>query len=74
MFCNSHMIIQHKLSHDGEYEELVVTEDSKIVLNQLRVSEQGLYRCLLQDQKGTTLSRIYFNLTGEKYGSIKWIV
>ncbi|XP_073723772.1 izumo sperm-egg fusion protein 1 [Misgurnus anguillicaudatus] len=53
----------NNLSHDGEYEELVVTEDSKIVLNQLRVNEQGLYRCLLQDQKGTTLSRIYFNLT-----------
>lgn len=50
------------LSHEGEYEELVVTEDSKIVLNQLRVSEQGVYRCLLQDQKATTLSRIYFNL------------
>ncbi|KAI7797758.1 izumo sperm-egg fusion protein 1 [Triplophysa rosa] len=50
------------LSHEGEYEELVVTEDSKIVLNQLRVNEQGVYRCLLQDQKATTLSRIYFYL------------
>ncbi|KAA0713807.1 hypothetical protein E1301_Tti015556 [Triplophysa tibetana] len=50
------------LSHKGEYEELVVTEDSKIVLNQLRVNEQGVYRCLLQDQKKTTLSRIYFYL------------
>ncbi|XP_056628523.1 izumo sperm-egg fusion protein 1 isoform X2 [Triplophysa dalaica] len=50
------------LSHEGGYEELVVTEDSKIVLNQLRVNEEGVYRCLLQDQKNTTLSRIYFYL------------
>ncbi|XP_051508822.1 izumo sperm-egg fusion protein 1 [Myxocyprinus asiaticus] len=53
---------EKNLSHEGEYEVLVVSEESKIVLNQLRFSEQGMYRCLLQDQTGTTLSRIYFRL------------
>lgn len=43
---------------------LVVTEESKIVLNQLTTNEEGMYRCLLQDQKGTVLSRIYFKLKG----------
>ncbi|XP_073765135.1 izumo sperm-egg fusion protein 1 isoform X4 [Danio rerio] len=47
---------------DGEYEELVVTKESKIVLNQLSVSEEGSYRCLLKDQKGTALSRTFFQL------------
>lgn len=60
------LFIHCKLSHEGVYEELVVTEDSKIALNQLRVNEQGMYRCLLQDQKATTLSRIYFYLKGKQ--------
>ncbi|XP_043103354.1 izumo sperm-egg fusion protein 1 [Puntigrus tetrazona] len=53
---------EKNLSHDGEYEELVVTEESKIVLNQLKVNEGGTYRCLLRDQTGTTLSRTRFKL------------
>ncbi|TRY92844.1 hypothetical protein DNTS_015600 [Danionella cerebrum] len=50
------------LTEEVEYEELVVTKDSKIVLNQLRVSEGGTYRCLLMDQKGTEVSRMHFIL------------
>ncbi|XP_052459857.1 izumo sperm-egg fusion protein 1-like [Carassius gibelio] len=53
---------EKNLSQDGEYEVLVVTEESKIVLNQLKVNEEGTYRCLLQDQKDTALSRMYFKL------------
>ncbi|XP_067250050.1 izumo sperm-egg fusion protein 1 [Chanodichthys erythropterus] len=53
---------EKNLPHDGEYEVLVVTEESKIVLNQLTINEEGTYRCLLQDQKGTVLSRMYFKL------------
>ncbi|XP_048065857.1 izumo sperm-egg fusion protein 1 [Megalobrama amblycephala] len=53
---------EKNLPHGGEYEVLVVTEESKIVLNQLTINEEGTYRCLLQDQKGTVLSRMYFKL------------
>ncbi|XP_073675896.1 izumo sperm-egg fusion protein 1 [Garra rufa] len=53
---------EKNLPHEGEYEALVVTEESKIVLNQLKVNEEGTYRCLLQDQRGTALSRMYFKL------------
>ncbi|KAK1787088.1 hypothetical protein P4O66_017468, partial [Electrophorus voltai] len=49
-------------SAEDDYEVLVVTEDSKIVLNQLSVREQGVYRCLLLDKKRTALSRMYFIL------------
>ncbi|KAL7827293.1 hypothetical protein SRHO_G00330110 [Serrasalmus rhombeus] len=49
-------------AEDG-FEVVVVTEDSKIVLNQLSVGEQGVYRCLLLDKHGTELSRMYFMLT-----------
>ncbi|NP_001314727.1 izumo sperm-egg fusion protein 1 precursor [Danio rerio] len=54
---------------DGEYEELVVTKESKIVLNQLSVSEEGSYRCLLKDQKGTALSRTFFQLEVKPFPS-----
>ncbi|KAF4070418.1 hypothetical protein AMELA_G00285320 [Ameiurus melas] len=50
-------------SAEDEFEILVVTKDSKIVLNQLSVSEQGVYRCILLDQQGTTLSHTHFILT-----------
>ncbi|XP_017322730.1 izumo sperm-egg fusion protein 1 isoform X2 [Ictalurus punctatus] len=50
-------------SAKDEFEVLVVTKDSKIVLNQLSVSEQGVYRCILLDQHGTTLSHTHFILT-----------
>ncbi|KAK3565387.1 hypothetical protein QTP86_007664 [Hemibagrus guttatus] len=51
-----------KFSAEDEFEILVVTKDSKIVLNQLSVSEQGVYRCFLLDQHGTTLSHTHFML------------
>ncbi|XP_056319348.1 izumo sperm-egg fusion protein 1 [Danio aesculapii] len=57
------------LLFDGEYEELVVTKESKIVLNQLSVSEEGSYRCLLKDQKGTALSRTFFQLKVKPFPS-----
>ncbi|KAB5567823.1 hypothetical protein PHYPO_G00237260 [Pangasianodon hypophthalmus] len=50
-------------SAEDRFEVLVVTKDSKIVLNQLSVSEQGVYRCFLLDQHGTTLSHTLFILT-----------
>ncbi|XP_035235180.1 izumo sperm-egg fusion protein 1 [Anguilla anguilla] len=42
---------------------LVVTPDSRIVLNQLRHDEQGVYRCLLLDNDGTVLSCMHYVLT-----------
>ncbi|KAJ8379240.1 hypothetical protein SKAU_G00000180 [Synaphobranchus kaupii] len=42
---------------------LVVTPDSRIVLNQLRRDEQGVYRCLLLDGDGTVLSCMHYVLT-----------
>ncbi|KAG7332060.1 hypothetical protein KOW79_003894 [Hemibagrus wyckioides] len=50
-------------SAEDEFEILVVTKDSKIVLNQLSMSEQGVYRCFLLDRHGTTLSHTHFILT-----------
>ncbi|KAJ8005774.1 hypothetical protein DPEC_G00121380 [Dallia pectoralis] len=47
---------------EDDFGVLVVTEDSSIVLNQLTVDEEGTYRCLLTDAKGTVLSRTYFLL------------
>eukprot|EP00063_Salmo_salar_P042239 XP_014017074.1 PREDICTED: izumo sperm-egg fusion protein 1 isoform X3 [Salmo salar] len=48
---------------EGDFRVLVVTEDSSVVLNQLHVDEEGMYRCLLTDGKGTVLSRTHFLLT-----------
>uniref|UniRef100_A0AAZ3QRW2 Ig-like domain-containing protein n=1 Tax=Oncorhynchus tshawytscha TaxID=74940 RepID=A0AAZ3QRW2_ONCTS len=48
---------------EGDFRVLVVTEDSSVVLNQLHVDEEGTYRCLLTDGKGTVLSRTHFLLT-----------
>ncbi|KAJ8396916.1 hypothetical protein AAFF_G00012390 [Aldrovandia affinis] len=42
---------------------LVVTPDPKIMLNQLRRDEQGVYRCLLLDGDGTVLSCVHYRLT-----------
>ncbi|XP_028852197.1 izumo sperm-egg fusion protein 1 [Denticeps clupeoides] len=47
----------------SSFETLVVTTESKIVLNQLQVDEAGLYLCLLKDKHGTVFSQIKFNLT-----------
>ncbi|XP_048100431.1 izumo sperm-egg fusion protein 1 isoform X2 [Alosa alosa] len=46
-----------------EFQVLVVTPDSNIILNQLVVAEQGVYLCLLQDNNGTVYSRTSFTLT-----------
>ncbi|XP_062854759.1 izumo sperm-egg fusion protein 1 isoform X2 [Trichomycterus rosablanca] len=48
---------------EDRFDVLVVTQDSKIVLNQLSVSEQGVYRCFLLDRHGITLSHMHFILT-----------
>ncbi|XP_047447493.1 izumo sperm-egg fusion protein 1 [Mugil cephalus] len=48
---------------ESDFKALVVTGDSSVVLNQLRVSEQGTYRCSLQDQNGTVFYRVAFLLT-----------
>ncbi|KAM9475761.1 izumo sperm-egg fusion protein 1 isoform 2-T2 [Clarias gariepinus] len=50
-------------SAEDNFKVLVVTKESKIVLNQLHVTEQGVYRCFLLDQHGTTLSHTRFILT-----------
>ncbi|XP_062307951.1 izumo sperm-egg fusion protein 1 [Osmerus eperlanus] len=48
---------------EGDLQTLVVTEDSSVVLNQLHLSERGLYRCLLLDKNGTVLSKTRFLLS-----------
>ncbi|XP_008279797.1 izumo sperm-egg fusion protein 1 [Stegastes partitus] len=48
---------------ESDFRALVVTDDSSVVLNQLRVDEQGTYRCSLQDQNGTNFYRVTFPLT-----------
>ncbi|KAM6965385.1 izumo sperm-egg fusion protein 1 [Aplochiton taeniatus] len=45
-----------------DFQVLVVTEDSSVVLNQIRLDEQGTYRCLLCDRNGTVFSKITFLL------------
>ncbi|KAG7236775.1 hypothetical protein INR49_000238, partial [Caranx melampygus] len=47
---------------ENDFKALVVTHDSSIVLNQLRVDEQGTYRCSLQHQDGTILYQVTFLL------------
>ncbi|XP_062399847.1 izumo sperm-egg fusion protein 1 [Sardina pilchardus] len=54
--------LQNVTSGD-EFQVLVVTSDSNIVLNQLSVAEQGVYLCLLQDNNGTVYSRTSFTLS-----------
>ena len=53
------------MTSEDEFQGLVVTSDSNIVLNQLEVGEQGVYLCLLQDKNGTVFSRTHFTLTGK---------
>lgn len=52
----------------NDFRVLVVTEDSSVVLNQLRVNEQGTYRCSLQSQNGTIFYQVTFLLTGKTAG------
>lgn len=51
--------------NDGDFKLLIVTDDSSVVLNQLRVNEQGTYRCSLQGRNGTVFYRLHFLLTGQ---------
>lgn len=50
----------------SDFKVLVVTEDSSLVLNQLRLDEEGTYRCSLQGQNGTVFYQVHFLLTGKK--------
>lgn len=56
---------------ENNFKVLVVTEDSSVVLNQLEVNEQGIYRCTLQDREGTVLSQATFLLTGKIFTQIQ---
>ncbi|XP_026042863.1 izumo sperm-egg fusion protein 1 isoform X4 [Astatotilapia calliptera] len=49
--------------NESDFSVLVVTEDSSIVLNQLRLDEEGTYRCSLQAQNGTIFYQATFPLT-----------
>ncbi|XP_028313846.1 izumo sperm-egg fusion protein 1 isoform X3 [Gouania willdenowi] len=42
---------------------LVVTDESSVILNQLSVKDQGIYRCSLQKNNGTIFSQVTFLLT-----------
>ncbi|KAL2086268.1 hypothetical protein ACEWY4_017327 [Coilia grayii] len=52
----------HTVTSEDEFQVLVVTPDSNVVLNQLTLAEQGVYRCLLQGRSGTVFSRTRFTL------------
>ncbi|CAG07802.1 unnamed protein product [Tetraodon nigroviridis] len=52
-----------KTVNESNFIVLVVTEDSSLVLNQLRLDEQGTYRCSLQDQNETVFYQVHFLLT-----------
>ncbi|XP_056134517.1 izumo sperm-egg fusion protein 1 [Lampris incognitus] len=49
-------------SAESDFKALVVTEDSSVVLNQLRGDERGTYRCLLRGRNGTVFSQVTFLL------------
>lgn len=51
---------------ESELKPLVVTEDSYLVLNQLRLDEQGTYRCSLEGRNGIVFYRVLFLLSGKK--------
>ncbi|XP_042343497.1 izumo sperm-egg fusion protein 1 [Plectropomus leopardus] len=48
---------------ESDFQALVVTDDSSVVLNQLNMDEQGTYRCSLRGQNGTVFYRVTFLLT-----------
>jgi len=50
--------------NESDFKALVVTDDSSVVLNQLRVDEQGTYRCSLQGRDGTVFYRVTYPLAG----------
>ncbi|XP_054629437.1 izumo sperm-egg fusion protein 1 isoform X2 [Dunckerocampus dactyliophorus] len=51
-----------KLS-ESDFKVLVVMEDSFMVLNQLRLDDQGAYRCSLQGKDGTIFYKVTYVLT-----------
>lgn len=59
-------------ANESDFKVLVVTEDSSLVLNQLRVDEQGTYRCSLQDRNGALFYQVRFLLSGKKNSSKKF--
>ncbi|XP_068422990.1 izumo sperm-egg fusion protein 1 [Clinocottus analis] len=48
---------------EGDFKALVVTDDSSVVLNQLRPDEQGTYRCTLRGLDGTVFYRLTYPVT-----------
>lgn len=65
-----HLLIDSRLIlcvqlNETNFKVLVVTRDSSVVLNQLHVDEQGIYRCSLQGQNGDAFYQITFHLTGK---------
>ncbi|XP_026178090.1 izumo sperm-egg fusion protein 1 [Mastacembelus armatus] len=48
--------------NESDFEPLVVTDESSVILNQLHVDEQGKYRCSLQEN-GTIFYQVTFLLT-----------
>ncbi|XP_061623623.1 izumo sperm-egg fusion protein 1 [Phyllopteryx taeniolatus] len=48
---------------ESDFRNVVVMEDSFLVLNQLHLSDQGTYRCLLAGQDGTVFYQVAFPLT-----------
>ncbi|XP_068560205.1 izumo sperm-egg fusion protein 1 isoform X2 [Cebidichthys violaceus] len=48
--------------NESDFKALVVTDDSSVVLNQLRADEQGTYRCSLRGQDGTVFYRVTYPL------------
>ncbi|XP_029960090.1 izumo sperm-egg fusion protein 1 [Salarias fasciatus] len=49
--------------NESEFATLVVTDESSLILNQLHVTEQGTYRCSLQDRNGTIFYGVAFLLS-----------
>ncbi|XP_061673728.1 izumo sperm-egg fusion protein 1 isoform X1 [Syngnathoides biaculeatus] len=49
--------------NESDFRNVVVMEDSSLVLNQLHVSDQGVYRCSLEGQDGAVFYRVAFPLT-----------
>ncbi|XP_069036882.1 izumo sperm-egg fusion protein 1 isoform X5 [Lepisosteus oculatus] len=49
-------------SSEGDFEVVIATPDARVVLNQVRMEEGGVYRCLLLSTNGTILTRILFLL------------
>lgn len=49
--------------NESDFRPLVVTDEPSVILNQLHVEEQGVYRCSLQGNE-TVFYQVIFLLTG----------